>query len=148
MIVPYRHVLLLSGLLFTLGMFCTVTRRNLIRAEQMPYRTASGGRYDGGDYAAAVEGYRAALALGLDHAARMVGPGCKAARDQLPVFTTHGERRDGDDTGRRLATSRGGSGAGAARRAARTTGRHAHLLLPDGTGARPRHRPVRPAVDH
>jgi NADH-quinone oxidoreductase subunit K len=30
MIVPYRHVMLLSGLLFTLGMFCTVTRRNLI----------------------------------------------------------------------------------------------------------------------
>jgi NADH-quinone oxidoreductase subunit K len=30
MIVPYRHIVLLSGLLFTLGMFCTVTRRNLI----------------------------------------------------------------------------------------------------------------------
>ena len=30
MIVPYRHVMLLSGLLFTLGMFCTVSRRNLI----------------------------------------------------------------------------------------------------------------------
>jgi NADH-quinone oxidoreductase subunit K len=30
MIVPYRHVMLLSGMLFTLGMFCTVTRRNLI----------------------------------------------------------------------------------------------------------------------
>lgn len=30
MIVPYSHVFLLSGLLFALGMFCTVTRRNLI----------------------------------------------------------------------------------------------------------------------
>jgi NADH-quinone oxidoreductase subunit K len=30
MIVPFRHVFLLSGLLFVLGMFCTVTRRNLI----------------------------------------------------------------------------------------------------------------------
>jgi NADH-quinone oxidoreductase subunit K len=30
MIVPFRHVFLLSGLLFVLGMFCTLTRRNLI----------------------------------------------------------------------------------------------------------------------
>jgi NADH-quinone oxidoreductase subunit K len=30
MIVPYSHIFLLSGLLFVLGMFCTVTRRNLI----------------------------------------------------------------------------------------------------------------------
>lgn len=30
MIVPFRHVFLLSGLLFVLGMFCTVTRRNLV----------------------------------------------------------------------------------------------------------------------
>jgi len=29
-IVPFRHVFLLSGLLFVLGMFCTLTRRNLI----------------------------------------------------------------------------------------------------------------------
>ena len=30
MIVPLNHVLLLSGVLFTLGMFCTLARRNLI----------------------------------------------------------------------------------------------------------------------
>jgi NADH-quinone oxidoreductase subunit K len=30
MIVPYRHVMLLSGVLFVLGMFCTISRRNLI----------------------------------------------------------------------------------------------------------------------
>jgi NADH-quinone oxidoreductase subunit K len=30
MIVPYNHVLLLVGLLFLMGMFCVVTRRNLI----------------------------------------------------------------------------------------------------------------------
>ena len=30
MIVPLNHVLLLSALLFTLGMFCTLARRNLI----------------------------------------------------------------------------------------------------------------------
>ncbi len=30
MIVPYTHVLVLSGILFFMGMFCTVTRRNLI----------------------------------------------------------------------------------------------------------------------
>ncbi len=30
MIVPYSHVLLLSGILFFIGMFCAVTRRNLI----------------------------------------------------------------------------------------------------------------------
>ena len=30
MIVPFRHVFLLSGLLFVLGMFCTLARRNLI----------------------------------------------------------------------------------------------------------------------
>ena len=30
MIVPFRHVFILSGLLFVLGMFCTLTRRNLI----------------------------------------------------------------------------------------------------------------------
>ena len=30
MIVPYSHVLILSGLLFLIGMICTVTRRNLI----------------------------------------------------------------------------------------------------------------------
>jgi len=30
MIVPFRHVFLLSGLLFVLGMFCTLTRRNLV----------------------------------------------------------------------------------------------------------------------
>jgi NADH-quinone oxidoreductase subunit K len=30
MIVPYRHVMMLSGVLFILGMFCTVSRRNLI----------------------------------------------------------------------------------------------------------------------
>ena len=30
MIVPFRHVFLLSGLLFVLGMFCTVSRRNLV----------------------------------------------------------------------------------------------------------------------
>lgn len=30
MIVPLNHILLLSGLLFALGMFCTLARRNLI----------------------------------------------------------------------------------------------------------------------
>ena len=30
MIVPLNHVLLLSAVLFTLGMFCTLARRNLI----------------------------------------------------------------------------------------------------------------------
>ena len=30
MIVPYSHLLVLAGLLFLMGMFCTVTRRNLI----------------------------------------------------------------------------------------------------------------------
>jgi NADH-quinone oxidoreductase subunit K len=30
MIVPYNHVLVLSGILFLLGMFATVARRNLI----------------------------------------------------------------------------------------------------------------------
>jgi NADH-quinone oxidoreductase subunit K len=30
MIVPLSHVLLLAGLLFLMGMFCAVTRRNLI----------------------------------------------------------------------------------------------------------------------
>ena len=30
MIVPFQHVLLLSVLLFILGMFCVLTRRNLI----------------------------------------------------------------------------------------------------------------------
>jgi len=30
MIVPYSHILLLSALLFVLGMLCAVTRRNLI----------------------------------------------------------------------------------------------------------------------
>ncbi|MEJ2155130.1 MAG: NADH-quinone oxidoreductase subunit K [Desulfobacteraceae bacterium] len=30
MIVPFQHVLLLSALLFLLGMFCALTRRNLI----------------------------------------------------------------------------------------------------------------------
>ena len=30
MIVPYNHVLMLSGILFVLGMFATVARRNLI----------------------------------------------------------------------------------------------------------------------
>ncbi|GBC62606.1 NADH-quinone oxidoreductase subunit NuoK [Desulfonema ishimotonii] len=30
MIVPYSHVLFLAGILFFMGMFCTVTRRNLI----------------------------------------------------------------------------------------------------------------------
>lgn len=30
MIVPYVHVLMLAGLLFLLGAFCTVARRNLI----------------------------------------------------------------------------------------------------------------------
>lgn len=30
MIVPYSHVIVLSGLLFFMGMFCTVVRRNLI----------------------------------------------------------------------------------------------------------------------
>jgi NADH-quinone oxidoreductase subunit K len=30
MMVPYNHLLILSVLLFCLGMFCTLTRRNLI----------------------------------------------------------------------------------------------------------------------
>jgi NADH-quinone oxidoreductase subunit K len=30
MIVPYSHVLLLAGILFLMGMFCAVARRNLI----------------------------------------------------------------------------------------------------------------------
>lgn len=30
MIVPLNHVLILSALLFVMGMFCTLTRRNLI----------------------------------------------------------------------------------------------------------------------
>jgi NADH-quinone oxidoreductase subunit K len=30
MIVPFSHVLLLAGILFLMGMFCAVTRRNLI----------------------------------------------------------------------------------------------------------------------
>ena len=30
MIVPYNHVLVLAGILFLMGMFCVVTRRNLI----------------------------------------------------------------------------------------------------------------------
>ncbi len=30
MMVPFQHVLLLSGLVFLLGMFCTLTRRNMI----------------------------------------------------------------------------------------------------------------------
>jgi NADH-quinone oxidoreductase subunit K len=30
MIVPFNHVLLLTGILFLIGMFCAVTRRNLI----------------------------------------------------------------------------------------------------------------------
>lgn len=30
MIVPYSHVILLAGILFMMGMFCVVTRRNLI----------------------------------------------------------------------------------------------------------------------
>lgn len=30
MIVPLNHVLLLSGLLFAIGLFCTLARRNLI----------------------------------------------------------------------------------------------------------------------
>jgi len=30
MIVPYGHVMLLAGLLFLLGLFCAVARRNLI----------------------------------------------------------------------------------------------------------------------
>ena len=30
MIVPFSHVLLLTGVLFLMGMFCAVTRRNLI----------------------------------------------------------------------------------------------------------------------
>lgn len=30
MIVPFNHVLILSGLLFGMGAFCTVARRNLI----------------------------------------------------------------------------------------------------------------------
>lgn len=30
MIVPYNHVIILSGILFFMGMFCTVVRRNLI----------------------------------------------------------------------------------------------------------------------
>ena len=30
MIVPYSHVIMLAGILFLMGMFCVVTRRNLI----------------------------------------------------------------------------------------------------------------------
>ena len=30
MIVPYNHVLILSGILFLMGMFCATARRNLI----------------------------------------------------------------------------------------------------------------------
>jgi NADH-quinone oxidoreductase subunit K len=30
MIVPYNHLLVLAGILFLMGMFCAVTRRNLI----------------------------------------------------------------------------------------------------------------------
>jgi NADH-quinone oxidoreductase subunit K len=30
MIVPYSHVLMLAGILFLMGIFCAVTRRNLI----------------------------------------------------------------------------------------------------------------------
>ena len=30
MIVPYGHVLLLAGILFVLGLFCAVARRNLV----------------------------------------------------------------------------------------------------------------------
>jgi NADH-quinone oxidoreductase subunit K len=30
MIVPYSHVIMLAGILFLMGMFCAVTRRNLI----------------------------------------------------------------------------------------------------------------------
>jgi NADH-quinone oxidoreductase subunit K len=30
MIVPYSHILFLTAILFLMGMFCTVTRRNLI----------------------------------------------------------------------------------------------------------------------
>jgi NADH-quinone oxidoreductase subunit K len=30
MIVPYSHVIVLAGILFLIGMFCAVTRRNLI----------------------------------------------------------------------------------------------------------------------
>ena len=30
MIVPYHHVLVLAGLVFMMGMFCAVSRRNLI----------------------------------------------------------------------------------------------------------------------
>ena len=30
MIVPYNHVLVLAGMVFFMGMFCAVTRRNLI----------------------------------------------------------------------------------------------------------------------
>jgi NADH-quinone oxidoreductase subunit K len=30
MIVPYSHVILLAGIIFLIGMFCAVTRRNLI----------------------------------------------------------------------------------------------------------------------
>ncbi len=30
MIVPYSHVVILAGLLFVIGVFCVVTRRNLI----------------------------------------------------------------------------------------------------------------------
>ncbi len=30
MIVPYTHVILLGGILFLIGMVCTITRRNLI----------------------------------------------------------------------------------------------------------------------
>jgi NADH-quinone oxidoreductase subunit K len=30
MIVPYSHVIVLAGIIFLMGMFCAVTRRNLI----------------------------------------------------------------------------------------------------------------------
>jgi NADH-quinone oxidoreductase subunit K len=30
MIVPYSHVIVLAGIVFLMGMFCAVTRRNLI----------------------------------------------------------------------------------------------------------------------
>ena len=30
MIVPYSHILILSGVMFLMGMFCTVARRNMI----------------------------------------------------------------------------------------------------------------------
>ena len=30
MIVPYSHIIVLAGIIFVMGMFCAVTRRNLI----------------------------------------------------------------------------------------------------------------------